>query len=81
MHFPNQSAPEKASARPQGTPARLAGRLLVFGRRIHRDSRGLETLQAVMLLAVAAVSLQMIKHRWPWIRDFFNLAIEILIEN
>jgi hypothetical protein len=56
--------------RPQLTRARL----------LHRDERGLEALQAVMILAVAAVCLQVIKYWWPWWREFFNLAIEVFLE-
>jgi hypothetical protein len=33
-------------------------------RRIHEDERGLETLQVVMIIAIAAIFLALIKYFW-----------------
>ena len=49
--------------------------------RFHCDQRGTEALQVVMILAVGAVVLGIVKHWWPWWTEFFNLAIDILVEN
>jgi hypothetical protein len=49
-------------------------------RLFHQDERGLEALQVVMILAVAAVCLQVIKYWWPWWREFLNLAIDVFVE-
>lgn len=38
----------------------------------HQDEAGLEALQVVMILAVAAVALIVVKTQWDKIRDWFN---------
>ena len=58
-----------------------AKKLLAAVRRRHGDERGLGSLQTVMILAIAATSLLLVKHYWAWWKDFFNLAWEILLEN
>jgi hypothetical protein len=45
-----------------------------------RDERGLEALQTVMIVAIAAVCLLVLKSYWPGIRDWFNTLIEVVIE-
>lgn len=47
-------------------------------RRIHEDERGLETLQVVMIIAIAAVILAIIKTFWPQIRDWCQNMINII---
>lgn len=56
-------------------------RRLKRGRRIHDDERGLEAIQTVMILAIAAVALILVKSYWQYIAEFFTLAIDIFIEN
>ncbi len=38
----------------------------------HNDERGLEALQTVMILAIAAVALILIKNHWPQVKKFFD---------
>lgn len=49
-------------------------------RATHIDQRGLEALQTVMILAIAGVSLLLVKHWWPHYQQWFSLAVDILIE-
>ncbi|MDC0936662.1 hypothetical protein OAS39_10275 [Pirellulales bacterium] len=48
---------------------------------LHRDERGFESLQTVMILAVAAVALLAIRHYWPWWKEFLDQAVEVFLEN
>ncbi|HEY7311857.1 MAG TPA: hypothetical protein VH643_21010 [Gemmataceae bacterium] len=41
-------------------------------RRIHNDERGLETLQVVMIIAIAALILGLLKLAWPTIKTWFS---------
>jgi Flp pilus assembly pilin Flp len=41
-------------------------------RNFHENEAGLEALQVVMIVAVAAVCLIAIKAKWPDIKEFFN---------
>jgi Flp pilus assembly pilin Flp len=40
--------------------------------KFHSDERGLEAIQVVMILAVAAVALIVVKNKWDAIKKFFN---------
>ncbi len=40
--------------------------------KFHNDEAGLEALQVVMILAVAAVALIVVKGQWDTIRDWFT---------
>lgn len=40
--------------------------------KFHNDEAGLEALQVVMILAVAAVALIVVKTQWDTIRQWFN---------
>ena len=42
----------------------------------HNDEEGLETLQVVMILAVAAVALIVVKNKWTTIKNWFNTETE-----
>ena len=44
--------------------------------RIHRDESGMETLQVVLIIAVAAVILAIFVRLWPEIRDWAEQVIE-----
>lgn len=41
-------------------------------RSFHRNEAGLEILQVVMILAVAAVALIAVKYKWDDIKEWFN---------
>lgn len=41
-------------------------------RRFHDDQRGLEALQTVMILAIAAIALIIIKDKWGDVKLFFT---------
>ena len=43
-------------------------------RQIHDDEKGMETLQVVMIIALAAVILFFIKAYWPKIQSWLNTA-------
>jgi hypothetical protein len=46
-------------------------------RRIHNDEQGLETLQVVMIVAIAAVILALVNAAWNnWIKNWFNQAVQ-----
>lgn len=38
----------------------------------HKEEEGVEAIQAVIILAVAAVAMLVIKGKWDAIKDFFN---------
>lgn len=42
----------------------------------HRNEAGLEALQVVMILAVAAVCLVAVKAKWPAIKEYFNNNVD-----
>ncbi|HZV06358.1 MAG TPA: hypothetical protein VE999_14860 [Gemmataceae bacterium] len=47
-------------------------------RRIHEDERGLETLQVVMIIAVAALILALVKAFWPNIKQWFTNLVNAI---
>ena len=51
-------------------------RLRTAMRRFHAAEDGLEALQVVMILAVAAVALIAVKSRWDDIRDWFHSVMQ-----
>ncbi len=44
-------------------------------RNFHRDERGLEALQIVMILGIAAVVLLFVKAKWPSVKDWADTLI------
>lgn len=44
--------------------------------KFHNDEAGLEALQVVMILAVAAVALIAVKSRWDDVRDWFHNVMQ-----
>jgi Flp pilus assembly pilin Flp len=44
--------------------------------RLHRDEQGIEALQAVLVMAIAAVILAVVKAKWPSIKTFFNGGVD-----
>ena len=47
-------------------------------RRIHEDEQGLEALQVVMIIALAAVVLFFINTYWNTIKDWLNKATQAI---
>ncbi|MDA1233034.1 MAG: hypothetical protein O2856_19895 [Planctomycetota bacterium] len=47
--------------------------------RFHEDEDGIEAIQVVMILAIAAVALLVIKSAWPTIRSWFDDALDELM--
>lgn len=54
-------------------------------RRIHEDERGLETLQVVMIIAIAAIVLALVKYFWDtagnggvkqWVTNLINAILK-----
>jgi len=39
--------------------------------RLHRDEQGIEALQAVLVMAVAAVVLALVRQQWPTAKNYF----------
>jgi len=50
-----------------------------FWRRLHEDEEGLETLQTVMIVAVAAIILALLKETWPRIKAWFRASVQQVI--
>lgn len=48
-------------------------------RRIHEDEEGLETLQVVMIIAIAALILGLLKLFWPSIKQWFSNLVNAII--
>jgi Flp pilus assembly pilin Flp len=44
--------------------------------RLHKDEQGIEALQAVLIMAIAAVVLAIVKLKWPAIKEFFNKGVD-----
>ena len=63
--------------------SRRPGRLRRFWRAATRFARredGMEALQTVMILSIAAVCLITVKVSWEWISEYFSVAMEIFLE-
>ena len=48
--------------------------------RFHNDQRGMETLQTVMLIAVAAIVLLFVKTYWEEIQDWFSGLVDQILD-
>lgn len=48
-------------------------------RRFHEEQDGMDSVQAVMILAVSAVALLAVKNSWPTIRDWMNDTMDELL--
>jgi hypothetical protein len=48
-------------------------------RRLHEDEEGFETLQAVIIIGIAAIVLGAIRQLWPRIRDWFRTSVDEII--
>lgn len=48
-------------------------------RDFHRDDRGLETLQVVLIVAVAALILGLLKFYWNDVKNFFVINVLSLL--
>jgi hypothetical protein len=44
-------------------------------RRIHEDERGMESLQTIVIMAVAALILVVVVKLWPNIKNWFTSAV------
>jgi hypothetical protein len=44
--------------------------------KVHNDEQGIEALQAVLVMAIAAVILAVVKVKWPSIKAFFNKGVD-----
>ncbi len=63
--------------------SRSSGRFRCLLRTIRRFARredGMEALQVVMIISIAAVCLLVVKTSWGWISEWFSLAMEIVME-
>lgn len=49
-------------------------------RRLHRDERGLSTLETVAILAVAAIALAAAKAGWHRVRRWFKTSVSNVID-
>lgn len=47
---------------------------------LHRDESGMEAIQAVLILAIAAVALLVVKTRWEVIRNWFGDLYDELVK-
>lgn len=48
-------------------------------RRIHENEEGLETLQTVMVIAVAAIIMTLLKNYWPSTKRWFKRSVQNVI--
>lgn len=48
-------------------------------RRLHEDERGLEALQTVIVVALAAIMLAFLKTFWPGIKQWFRNSVQEVI--
>lgn len=48
--------------------------------KFHNDEDGLEALQIVMIIAIAALVLIAIKNKWPEVRDWMNEQVDGIME-
>ena len=46
--------------------------------RFNKNQKGLETLQVVLIIAVAAVILALVVNQWPAIKEWAEAAIEAI---
>ena len=49
-------------------------------KKFHNDEAGLEALQIVMIIAIAALVLIAIKNKWPEVRDWMNEQVDGIME-
>jgi hypothetical protein len=47
--------------------------------KLHRDEQGIEALQAVLVMAVAAVILALVKNQWPSMKQYFIDKVNAII--
>jgi hypothetical protein len=52
---------------------------MAFWQRLRDDEEGLETLQTVMIVAVAAIILALLKETWPRIKGWFRSSVQQVI--
>jgi hypothetical protein len=52
---------------------------MTFWRRWVEDEEGLETLQTVMIVAVAAIILGLLQATWPRIKAWFRASVQQVI--
>jgi hypothetical protein len=57
----------------------MAGRPPSVCERLHRDEEGLEALQVVIIVAIAAIILALLKSLWPGIKKWFKTSVEQVI--
>jgi hypothetical protein len=69
-HFKQLTNPEKAMKALTKIRQRIAN--------FDKDERGMETLQVVLIVAVAAIILALIVHQWPKIREWAEEAIKVI---
>jgi hypothetical protein len=44
--------------------------------RFHRDERGMETLQVVMIVAIAAIITAFLQRFWPSVKHWFRESVD-----
>ena len=49
-------------------------------KKFHNDEAGLEALQIVMIIAIAALVLIAIRNKWPEVRDWMNDQVDGIME-
>jgi len=42
-----------------------------FGRNFHRDEKGMEALQVILIVAIAAIILAFLKYYWQDVKNWF----------
>ena len=47
-------------------------------RSFHRDEKGLEALQVILIVAIAAIILALLKVYWGEVKTWFRKAVEVI---
>ncbi len=48
-------------------------------KKFHKDEKGLEALQVILIVAIAAIILALLKAFWPDVKNFFKRSIEFIM--
>lgn len=47
--------------------------------KFHRNEKGLEALQVILIVAIAAIILALLKLYWPDVKKWFKQVVEVVI--
>ena len=50
-------------------------------KKFHKDEKGLEALQVILIVAIAAIILALLKTYWPQVKEWFSTMVDNIIGN